>query len=213
MATPASDPKDLRRPATCLAKTGVCWGLALGLLLLAPAAGAQESDGCGASVTVSAGDTLTSLARRCGTSVGALMKANPGLRDPDLVPRGTVLTLPQSVAAKPAPPAAETGAGTLSVEPSTPAPGERVTVRASGLPPRARVWVKGGRSRLPEQHLVLRGARADAQGELRITLRLPKWVEAGPARFTLSVEVPRSGTALLSPPLDVSLPRAASKTE
>jgi hypothetical protein len=40
---------------------------------------AQGQGSCGASVTAQAGDTLSSIAQRCGTTVEALRQANPAV--------------------------------------------------------------------------------------------------------------------------------------
>jgi LysM repeat protein len=44
--------------------------------------------------TVKAGDTLTSIARRYGTTVAALVKANPQIKNPDLIRVGEVIKIP-----------------------------------------------------------------------------------------------------------------------
>ena len=67
----------------------------LGLLLLAflaIPAGAQAGGMCGGKYVVDAGDTLNSIATRCGISVSAITTANPGVADP--LKAGQTLTLP-----------------------------------------------------------------------------------------------------------------------
>ncbi len=44
--------------------------------------------------TVKAGDTLTSIARKYGTTVEALIKANPQIKDPNLIRVGEVIKIP-----------------------------------------------------------------------------------------------------------------------
>jgi LysM repeat protein len=65
------------------------------LLLLAffaiPAV-AQAGGVCGGTYIVDAGDTLNSIAAKCGTSVSAITSANPGIADP--LRSGQTLTLP-----------------------------------------------------------------------------------------------------------------------
>ena len=61
---------------------------ALGVLAAAPAA-AQEP--CRGSYTVRPGDNLTEIASRCGTTVPAILAANPALRaGAELEPGGVV---------------------------------------------------------------------------------------------------------------------------
>jgi len=43
---------------------------------------------------IRAGDTLANLARAYRTTVEDILRANPGIRDPEHVPAGTVLTIP-----------------------------------------------------------------------------------------------------------------------
>jgi LysM repeat protein len=75
-------------------------------LLLVTCATAQ-----GATVTVRAGDTLTSIAARNGTSVAALARAN-GIRNPNLVRIGMRLTVPGAGGG-----AGAAGGGTYRVRP------------------------------------------------------------------------------------------------
>ncbi len=60
--------------------------------LIAPWAAAQNE--CGDAVVVSSGDTLSKIAERCDTSVGALLDANQQLKDSDTVTSGSILAMP-----------------------------------------------------------------------------------------------------------------------
>ena len=172
---------------------------------------ARPPDRCSSPITISPGDTLSSIAWRCGTTVSALIDTNPHLHDPNVLLIGTALALPQGLYGEEVSQIGPTeDLHTIAVEPSTLTPGARVTITASKLPPGARVWIKGGNSRSPKHHLVLRGARVGGQGELRVTLRLPNWLEAGNGGFTLSIEVPRASITLRSIALPVN---AAPQTE
>ena len=53
--------------------------------------------GCGSSVTVVSGDTLRSIAARCGTTVSALRRANPEIGSGDLIYPNQVLQLPGTI--------------------------------------------------------------------------------------------------------------------
>lgn len=50
--------------------------------------------GCGPAVTVRPGDTLAVIAARCGTSMGALMSANPQIYNPNVIHVGQVIRMP-----------------------------------------------------------------------------------------------------------------------
>lgn len=72
----------------------------VGALLLAsmgfvPQALAQSD--CGTSVTVVRGDTLREIAYRCDTTVSALMRANPQIKNANLIYPGQVLVLPGAI--------------------------------------------------------------------------------------------------------------------
>jgi LysM repeat protein len=71
--------------------TGAALLLAAGFFSLGMAA-AQGP--CGQSYTVVYGDTLNQIAARCDTTVPALLKANPGLDDPNLIHVGSRLAMP-----------------------------------------------------------------------------------------------------------------------
>jgi LysM repeat protein len=53
--------------------------------------------GCGSSVTVVQGDTLRKIGERCGTTVSALLRANPGIGSGNLIYPGQVLVLPGTI--------------------------------------------------------------------------------------------------------------------
>ncbi len=54
----------------------------------------KAADGCGASYTVRSGDTLAAISERCGTSVEALIGANPVITDPARISIGWELSIP-----------------------------------------------------------------------------------------------------------------------
>ena len=62
----------------------------LGLAALAPP---PQAGDCGASYRVVRGDTLTRIARRCGSSVAAIARAS-GIRNPNLILVGQRLNIP-----------------------------------------------------------------------------------------------------------------------
>jgi peptidoglycan DL-endopeptidase CwlS len=69
--------------------------LLAGTFAYVPSAFAQET--CGDTVTVVRGDTLFKIARRCGTTVNALMLANPDIKDRSLIYPGQVIVIPGKV--------------------------------------------------------------------------------------------------------------------
>ena len=56
--------------------------------------GSGDAGAAGGSYTVRSGDTLSGIASRNGTSVGALMAANPQIRDSDLIYAGQKIRIP-----------------------------------------------------------------------------------------------------------------------
>lgn len=71
-------------------------GLASALIALAVAgiAGTQAIAGCRGSSAVGFGETLSSVAARCGVNVEALKQANPGIAQRDLA-NGGLVTVPR----------------------------------------------------------------------------------------------------------------------
>ncbi len=71
--------------------------LLVGLLLwLVPAPTVEAQSPCGPTYQVVYGDTLHQIAERCDTSISALLAANPGIRNPNLIYTGTRLNIPSS---------------------------------------------------------------------------------------------------------------------
>ena len=66
--------------------------LALALLAGAPSAGAQSA--CSSAVTVSGGDTLSAIARRCEVTVEVLLEANPQIKDVHRLAIGDTVVIP-----------------------------------------------------------------------------------------------------------------------
>jgi LysM repeat protein len=63
------------------------------LVLLANATPALANT-CGNTVTVQPGDSLSEIAVRCGVTVNGILRANPGITNPDLIRTGQVIILP-----------------------------------------------------------------------------------------------------------------------
>lgn len=75
-----------------------------------PAGPSTSADTPPSSVRIDRGDTLSGLAREHGTTVQALLDANPQIRNPDLIIAGERLNLPGRGTTRPQGPAAESGA-------------------------------------------------------------------------------------------------------
>ncbi len=173
---------------------------------------ATEASACGEKVTIERGQTLSSIARNCSTSVSQLLAANPQIGDPDTIAVGTEIKIPRrDVANVPGP---ATGGEAvvpeerirLQAQSDDRRPGAQITLSASDLPANAMVWIKGGWSRTGQ--LILRRGRTDAEGNLRILMRLPRLSGRGerPGQYQFSVDVPQIGQTIWSEPLEVRPP-------
>jgi LysM repeat protein len=60
----------------------------------APAAGTPAASACGATYTIVYGDTLARIAARCGTTVSALLAANPAIRNANRIYVGQRINIP-----------------------------------------------------------------------------------------------------------------------
>ncbi|HBY92820.1 MAG TPA: hypothetical protein DEP84_02480 [Chloroflexi bacterium] len=67
---------------------------AVALLAVGAPATARAEEPCGRTYTVVRGDTLTAIARRCTTTVAAILRANPVVRNPNIIPVGLRLNIP-----------------------------------------------------------------------------------------------------------------------
>lgn len=82
----------MKQPIRLNPRLALCLAAVLGL---AATGGARAQD-CGESYTIRSGDTLGAVAARCGTSVEALMKANPRISDPARISIGWDLEIPRA---------------------------------------------------------------------------------------------------------------------
>ena len=130
----------------------------LAMAVFVPAAGAQTPDveDCGAVYTVQPGDTLTRIARVCGTTVEALREANPDVFS--LIKPGDVLTLPSEPM--------------VTITPRQGAAGTAVSVLADGYPPNSPVQVGIGRP--GEAALSATTAITDVRGAAALQLPVPQ---------------------------------------
>lgn len=80
--------------------------------------GAPAAPGTSSKYTVVKGDTLTAIAKKYGVTVAELVKANPQIKDPNLIYPGQVINIP----GKPSSPAAPPGTDPAKPETGTTAP-------------------------------------------------------------------------------------------
>lgn len=132
-----------------------------------PTAAPPPAQACDDSYTVQSGDRLLEIARQCGTSVAALMAANPAIPYPSLIYTGMVLTIPD-------------GDGTtraVSIASQNAAPGALVTVYASGFPAGAQVQVGFGPPESEYEVVATREIAGD--GELYAAVQIPTYYRVG----------------------------------
>lgn len=134
---------------------------------------------CGATVTVSSGDTLVRIAQRCATTVAALLAANPQITDPNRLLVGQVLTVPGS--SNPSTPSV------VAIYPLGGAPGTQVTVIANGLPINATVNVGVGLRNAG--FATLQPLATDAYGGLQSVVTIPS-TAAGGQVYVVTVTTP-----------------------
>ncbi|KQT69631.1 MULTISPECIES: LysM peptidoglycan-binding domain-containing protein [unclassified Aureimonas] len=148
--------------------------LRIGAVVEIPNAGPRRPlPGRGADVyVIRPGDTLRSVARALGVDVNALLDANPGLSQRDLVP-GREIRLGGRGAPRP-PVEAEID---LSIRERDAEPGGFVTVEIEGLPPRAPVSLRAGPegSRLS----VERNGRSGRDGSATVEIDIPERARPG----------------------------------
>jgi LysM repeat protein len=132
---------------------------------------AQPSRGPADVYVIRRGDDLASVARALGVSVDALLDANPGLRERDLVP-GREIRLGGRDRRGPSPDDVEIAVRERSVE-----PGEVATVDIEGLPPRAPVTVRAG----PDggRPITQRQGRAGRDGTATVEIDVPARARGG----------------------------------
>ena len=73
-----------------------------------------------ATITIQKGQTLSGIAKQQGTTVDALLKANPSIKNPNLIYAGSALSLPEAPKPTPVAPGASGSAPITPVTPPTP---------------------------------------------------------------------------------------------
>lgn len=121
---------------------------------------------CGPTVVVQPGDWLAKIARRCGTSVEALLAANPQISNPSVVVPGQILQIPGE---EPAP--------QVGITPNQGEPGTEIRVSAVGFPADSVVSVGIGRAN--SEPTLSKTVTTDADGIVETTITLPAEAEPG----------------------------------
>ena len=119
---------------------------------------------------VKRGDNLWTIARSYGTTVAALLAANPGISDPPIIYPGQALVIPNGTANTGQTPA-------VSLTPLRGAAGSAVQVNASGFPANTPVVIGVGQA--DGQFIVTYDGQTDANGRLSTTAAIPASAEAG----------------------------------
>lgn len=73
-----------------------------------------------ATITIQKGQTLSGIAKQQGTTVDALLKANPSIKNPNMIYAGSALSLPEAPKPTPVAPGASGSPQPAPVTPSTP---------------------------------------------------------------------------------------------
>lgn len=125
--------------------------------------GATATDAADGDYQAESGDTLYSIADKLGMPVADVIEANPGL-DPSNIPIGRVLDLPSGDSSS---------AAAISVSAGYAAPGERLSIRASGFPPDEPVEIGAGPPQ--SEFEIIARPRSDSRGGVQQALELPSW--------------------------------------
>jgi LysM repeat protein len=124
--------------------------------------------GCGDRYVVQQGEWLAQIARKCNTTVDAILAANPDIDNPSLVYPGQVLNMPGP----------ETPAeATLSITPESGSPGTEIQVTGTNLLPNATANVSIGRAN--SEPTTSHTANIDALGNLKTSIILPREAQPG----------------------------------
>jgi LysM repeat protein len=119
-----------------------------------------DEEGCGATYTVQPGDWPYRIARLCGTSLEALLAANPSIADGRTIYPGQVLTIP-----------APDIAPSVSLIPGSGPVGADIQLAAVGFPPNAPVTIGIGRAQ--SEPVASLNAVSNESGTVNTTIILP----------------------------------------
>jgi LysM repeat protein len=136
-------------------------------LLLSQGLLAAAQNPCGLTVTVSVGDSLAHIARRCAVTLDALLAANPQIVDPNRLLVGQVLNIPQEADLP----------YVVAIYPLSGSPGIFITVIANGFPANApvSVTINGQNSGIANESQAV----TDAYGGFQTSIAVPNFASEG----------------------------------
>lgn len=162
---------------------------------------AEDRDDADRLYTVKPDDTLGQLAAQFNTTVSALLRANPGIADPDLITVGQRLTIRE-------PP--QPGQPAVTISPTRGPPGTTVQVTARELPPTTSLQVGAGV--INTEFGVVDRAATDEQGRLQTPLTIPDFAEPGETWVVVVRKVERGGLRASSNHFQVTAPQTGPVT-
>lgn len=133
--------------------------------------GASSRSATGRFYEVRAGDTLADIARSNGTSIEALMGANPGVPSPQFIRPGMQLLLPDGEASFPRSAPDAYAAQSVTLSPMNGPPGSRILLNVPGFRPDVLVYLGIGRS--AAEYRIVGRARADETGRVITGVTVP----------------------------------------
>jgi lipoprotein-anchoring transpeptidase ErfK/SrfK len=127
---------------------------------------AMAQNECGQEYVIARGDSLSKIARRCGTSLAALLEANPDINNPDRIKVGQRIALEKP----------EPEGPSLTIKPETGMPGKEIEIQVLGFP--ARTSIRFLMAPEPEagepQYDLLQTVRTDSNGTAVVRTTIPE---------------------------------------
>jgi LysM repeat protein len=166
---------------------GLFAGIFPAILMLLMVSTAWGLSPCGETVKVVRGDTLDEIASRCHTTVQALVEANPGIDNPNLIAVGMELQIPEDEKPRGEEPQPGDAQYKVSIEPEGGPPGTMVRLTASGFPADTEVLI--GVGRLRSEYEIVDRERTNANGTFSAWTQVP--VNANPGEewvFVVALE-------------------------
>ncbi|MEJ2709110.1 MAG: LysM peptidoglycan-binding domain-containing protein [Anaerolineales bacterium] len=143
---------------------------------------------------VKPGDSLSKLARRFKTTVAAILDANPGITNPNIIYVGQRLEIPGKQEQSPA----------IVIWPVSGKPGAQVQVTGSGFPASARVTLLVGRQ--TSGYSSVQTIQTNSLGQFEQPVTIPKTAEQG-QQWTVAARVASGGgQEIISNVFQVSAP-------